>query len=339
MLLNANKGCLFWCVSSHRTLYHGGWEIRELFPHRNHYTWNISLPKRGSTSQLYASDTWCLWESSWTWCTSSSTWVTPFCACAQAHRSPAAAQRVLWFPLHGTFLLPHPAKQLVLRRADYLPQVLPTVPGFTQLSKARKCHYSSPCSSSIPNFEANTLLKINDYPQAAEQFTYTDRLPSLPGALEDIHSAVERKSLLAWHQDWVLDKRQEVTAFWPRLPAQTCIWHMPWELGVHAEQRVFLALNISSESARHCKLHRAEFFDLGGMKSWVSLAGIQSTQESIYSKPVGHTQNRKRRASRIGFFFLYFPNPFPHEAKLFWRHFKNKKLSLQLVLPRPYQTT
>ena len=156
-------------------------------------------------------------------------------------------------------------------------------------------------------------------PWAGEHFTYIYKLSPLPDALEDILSAVERKSLLAWHWDWILDEKQEATAFWPRLPGQACIWHVPWELRVHAERRAFLALNILSESARHCKLHRAEFFDLGGMKSWVSLAGILSTQESRYLKPVVQPQNRKGRAIRIVFFFI--PRPFSSWSKAFLKAF------------------
>lgn len=152
-------------------------------------------------------------------------------------------------------------------------------------------------------------------PRAGEHFTYIYKLSLLPGASEDIHSAVERKSLLAWHQDWTLDKKQKGTALWPRLPGQVCTWHVPRELRVHAERRASLALNVLSESARHYKRHRAEFFDLGGMKSWVSLAGIQSTHESRYSKPVVKPQNRKGRAIWIVFFFI--PQPFSSQSTAF----------------------
>lgn len=164
--------------------------------------------------------------------------------------------------------------------------------------------------------------------QAGGHFTYIHKLSPLPGALEDINSAGERKSLFAWHQDWILDKKQVATAFWPRLTRQACIWHVPWELRVHAERRASLALNILSGSARHCKLHRAEFFDLGGMKSWVSLAGIQSTQESRYLKPVVQSQNRKGRAIWIGF-FLYSPPLFCMKQSFSEDILKIKNLLLQ----------
>lgn len=192
-------------------------------------------------------------------------------SCAHTHTSPTASQGLLWFPSHGTFLLPLSAKQSVIQRADYLLWVLLTVPEASQLVKVRKSHCVITIHSTHPLPLSLMLIGHNDY--SPGWTTLHLQAISTARCLRRC-SFTSRKSRLAWCQDWTLDKKQEVTVFWPRLTGIASIWHVPWELRVHTEQRAFLALNILSDSARHCKLHRAEFFDLGGIKSWVSLTRV-----------------------------------------------------------------
>lgn len=84
-------------------------------------------------------------------------------SCAHTHTSPTASQGLLWFPSHGTFLLPLSTKQSVIQRADYLLWVLLTVPEASQLVKVRKSHCVITIHSTHPLPLSLMLIGHNDY--------------------------------------------------------------------------------------------------------------------------------------------------------------------------------
>lgn len=202
-------------------------------------------------------------------------------------------------PLLGAFPLPHPTEQPVFHRADCFPWVPLTVPEATGLPEVRKGQYNSQGYS--PPLTLRLILSSG----------HKDRPPgwrTLHLHLQAISTSrhLRRHSLHRWEEVPPclapgLNTGQAGGNSILAKSARASLYLTHAMRTEFTQSRVFLAWSILSESARHCQLHRAESFDLGGMKSWVSLAGIQSTQESRYLKPVFHAPNRKGRAIWIVF--------------------------------------
>lgn len=208
-------------------------------------------------------------------------------------------------------------------KASCVPWVLLPVPEATGLAKVRKYQYISQCSFSTLNFEADALLRPQRLP-LRQGGTHACKLSPLPGTLEDILYTAEAKSLLVWR--WALDKN-EATAFWPSLPGQACIWHMPWELRVHTEHSWLETSCLKvPDMVNYTEL---KFLTLEGWKAESALLGFKALRSpDIWNLSFLHQAGREEPSGLL----IY--SSFSLEPKLFWRLLKTKEnfASRKLIL-------
>lgn len=242
------------------------------------------LCQREFRAQLNTWHTLGLWESSWMWGSSSAGGQQLCASCPQGQLPPL---------LRAFYCLTLQSSES--SRASCWPSVLLAAPEASGLAKAGKCQCNLQCSFSTLNFEADTLLRTQRLSLRLEDMSYIYKLSPLLGTLEDILNT--GKSLLACHQDWTLDK-QEATAFWPSLPGQACIWHMPWKLRVHTEHSWLETSCLKMPDI--VKYIELNFLTLEGWKAESALLGFTALRSpDIWN--LSHAPNRKGRAIWIVF--------------------------------------